>query len=574
MGPRTNTFNKTDNICHGERSFPYLQESRNSMYEYVIVGAGSAGCVLANRLTEDAKTTVLLLEAGLPDRKQEIHIPAAFSKLLKTEYDWAYYTEKQPYLNWRSLFWPRGKVLGGSSSINAMIYIRGNYCDYDHWHDLGNEGWSALEVLPYFKKTENQERGASKYHGIGGPLNVADLRYINPVSQTFVEAGIEAGFPRNSDFNGLELEGVGFYQVTQKNGCRHSAAAAYLQPILHRSNLTIVTQAQVTRLLFEGTRVVGITYVQNGETHQIKIAKEVILSGGAINSPQILMLSGIGCADHLKSLGIPLCVNLPGVGQNLQDHLGVAVAYKCTKPLTLANAGKTVDILKYLVFRNGPLTSNIAEAGGFVKTRPELNAPDLQLLFAPVYFLNHGFIQQKGHGFTCGPILLYPQSKGSIRLRSSNPLEPPAIQPNYLASETDLQFLVEGVKLARQIVQMRAFDSFRGEEVVPGSQVQHSEQIREFIRNTAQTLYHPVGTCKMGNDPMSVVNSQLQVHGVEGLRVVDASIMPSIVGGNTNAPTIMIAEKAADLILNRVYPEQSRHSPNGGIYDALITDKS
>lgn len=518
------------------------------MYDYIIVGAGSAGCVLANRLTEDLKTTVLLLEAGGADKTQAIHIPATFSKLFKTESDWAYYTEKQPYLNNRELFWPRGKVLGGSSSINAMIYIRGNCCDYDYWHDLGNEGWSWEEVLPYFKKAENQERGASNYHGRGGLLNVADLRYINPLSHTFVEAGIEAGLPKNQDFNGLKQEGVGLYQVTQKNGKRHSTAAAYLKPILRRSNLTVQTRAQVTRLLFEGTRVIGLTYVQNGETHQIQIAKEVILSGGAINSPQLLMLSGIGCAEHLKSLGIPLIVDLPGVGKNLQDHLAVAVTYHCTKPLTLFNANTPKNILKYILFKQGPFTSNVAEAGGFVKTKADLKIPDVQIHFAPVFFFNHGFTKPNGHGFTCGPSLLYPKSKGSITLRSCNPLESPVIQPNYLESEADLQVLVEGIKLTRKILQTRAFDAFRGEEVTPGSQVQQEEELCEFIRNTGQTLYHPVGTCKMGNDAISVVNSRLQVHGVKGLRVVDASIMPSIVGGNTNAPTIMIAEKAADLI--------------------------
>ena len=518
------------------------------MYDYAIIGAGSAGCVLANRLTEEGKTTVLLLEAGASDQPQAIHIPAAFSKLLKTEYDWAYYTEKQAYLNNRELYWPRGKVLGGSSSLNAMIYIRGNSHNYDHWHDLGNEGWNYSQVLPYFKKAENQERGACQYHGTGGLLNVGNLRYINPLSYVFLKACQEVGWTENCDFNGLQQEGFGFYQVTQKNGKRHSTAAAYLKPIWHRSNLTIQTRAQVTQLMFEGTKVVGLTYIQNGKTHQISISKEVILSGGAINSPQLLMLSGIGAAAHLQDLGIPIVVDLPGVGQNLQDHLAVPVAYQCTQPLSLENARTPDNFLKYLLWKKGPLTSNVGEAGGFVKSKPDLSYPDLQFLFAPVYFLNHGFTKPEGHGFTLGPTLLYPQSKGDIKLRSNNPLEPPIIQPNYLTNAADLPPLVEGVKLARKIVQARAFDSFRGEELVPGNQVQQEEDIEEFIRNHAQTLYHPVGTCKMGHDAMAVVNSQLQVHGVQGLRVVDASIMPSIVGGNTNAPTIMIAEKAADLI--------------------------
>ncbi|AFY31420.1 GMC family oxidoreductase [Calothrix sp. PCC 7507] len=520
------------------------------MYDYAIVGAGSAGCVLANRLTADAKTTVLLLEAGRTDNKAEIHIPAGFPKLFKTEYDWAYYTEKQPDLNNRELYWPRGKVLGGSSSINAMIYIRGNCYDYDHWHDLGNVGWSAKEVLSYFKKAENQERGADTYHGSGGLLNVADLRYINPLSQAFVTAGLEADLPQNHDFNATTQEGVGFYQVTQKNGQRHSAAVAYLKPILQRQNLTIKTNAQVTRILFSGRQAVGLTYIQNGSIYEVKIAKEVILSGGAINSPQLLMLSGIGPGDRLQSLGIPVLVNLPGVGQNLQDHLMASVIYKSKKPISLANAERPTNFLKYYLFKNGALTTNVAEAGGFVKTKPDLKTSDLQFHFSPVSYLNHGFTRPKWHGFTLAPTLIHPLSKGSITLRSNNPLEAPVIQPNYLANEADLQVLLAGVKLSRELMKMAAFDTYRGEEVLPGLQIQTEAEICNFIRNTAETLYHPVGTCKMGNDLLSVVNSQLQVYGVQGLRVVDASIMPSIVSGNTNAPTMMIAEKAADMIAN------------------------
>ncbi|MBW4572066.1 MAG: choline dehydrogenase [Tolypothrix carrinoi HA7290-LM1] len=518
------------------------------MYDYVIVGAGSAGCVLANRLTEDSNTKVLLLEAGKPDDKQEIHIPAGFSTLFQSEYDWAYYTEKQPHLNNRNLYWPRGKVLGGCSSINAMIYIRGNYHDYDHWYNLGNEGWSAKEVLSYFKKAENQEHGANEYHGIGGPLNVANQRCINPLSYAFREACLEAGFCENNDFNGEEQEGFGFYQVTQRNGKRHSAADAYLKPILHRANLTVLTNTLGKRILFEGTRAVGLTYIQDGVTKDIKIKREVILSCGAINSPQLLMLSGIGPAEHLKSLGIPVIVDLPGVGQNLQDHLLVPVIYQCTKPITLLNAQKFLSFLKYLLFKKGSLTSNVAEAGGFVKTKPDLTVSDLQFHFTPFYFLNHGLIQSENHGFTFGSTLLRPQSRGSITLRSSASFESPVIQPNYLDNQADLQVLVEGVHLSRKLVQMTAFDAFRGDELVPGYQVQTEEDICNFIRNTVETLYHPVGTCKMGNDSMSVVNSQLQVYKVERLRVIDASIMPDIIGGNTNAPVMMIAEKAAVLL--------------------------
>ncbi|NEO77413.1 choline dehydrogenase [Moorena sp. SIO4G3] len=526
------------------------------LYNYIIVGAGSAGCVLANRLTENPNTRVLLLEAGKPDRERSIHIPIAFRALSRTEYDWSYYTQPQSNLNNRKLFWPRGKVLGGCSSINAMIYIRGHRWNYDHWHELGNKGWSFSEVLPYFKKAENQERGASEYHGTDGPLNVANLRYTNPLSQAFVEAATEIGLENTKDFNCPEPEGVGFYQVTQKNGKRHSTAVAYLKPCRHRANLTIRTGAQVTRLLLDGTRVTGVEYILDGGATEIEKLTttsghqgEVILCGGAINSPQLLMLSGIGPADHLKALGIPVVVNLPGVGQNLQDHLWAGVVYECTQPITLEGANTTGNLLKYLLFKRGPLTSNIAEAGGFVKTTPDLTKPDLQLHFAPVFLSRQNVKPMEGNYFTLFATLLHPQSRGYIRLSSPNPLVAPLIQPNYLTDQTDLQVLLTGIKLCRQILQASAFETFRGEELFPGTQVEQLDEIATYIRDSAGTLYHPVGTCKMGNDPMAVVNSRLQVHSIEGLRVVDASIMPTIVGGNTNAPTIMIAEKAADLLM-------------------------
>jgi len=522
------------------------------IYDYVIVGAGSAGCVLAHRLTEDPKIKVLLLEAGGSDNRREIQIPAAFSKLFKTAYDWAYYTEEQPRLNHRRMYWPRGKVLGGSSSINAMIYIRGHRHDYDFWCRLGNAGWSYAEVLPYFKKAENQERGASEYHGAGGPLNVADLRCVNPLSRAFVDACAEVGLPRNSDFNGPEQEGVGMFQVTQKAGKRHSAADAYLRPALKRPNLTVHTRAQATRLLLEGTRAFGVEYIRNGAVDRVRVDREVILCGGTINSPQLLMLSGIGPADHLTALGIPGVADLPGVGQNLQDHLLLGVAYECKQPITLAAAETFGNLLRYMLFKTGPLASNVCEAGGFLKTKSDLPAPDLQLNFGPAFYVNHGFTRPTGHGFSIGPSLIRPRSRGRIALLSSDPLEPPLIQPNYFLDDADRQVLVESVALARRIARAKAFDAYRGAEVLPGEQAQSEKVISEYVCNIIETQYHPVGTCKMGSDPMAVVDARLQVRGVEGLRVVDASIMPAIVGGNTNAPTIMIAEKAADLIKEAV----------------------
>ncbi len=518
------------------------------MYDYIIIGAGSAGCVLANRLSADPNVTVLLLEAGGTDKVRETKIPLAFSKLFRTERDWAYYTDAEPQLGNRKLYWPRGKMIGGSSSINAMIYIRGHQRDYDSWAEQGNEGWSFADVLPYFKKAQHQERGETALHGTGGPLNVADLRTPNPLSRAFVQAAQELGQPRNNDFNGADTAGFGLYQVTQKNGARWSTAAAYLKPAQTRANLTVQMHAHTTRVLFEACHAVGVAYVQNGQTLEARARREVILCGGAINSPQLLLLSGVGPAAHLRAHDLAMVVDLPGVGQNLQDHIVAPVLYRCTQPLSLFGVETLPNLLKYLIFKRGSLTSNVAEAGGFIKTEPTLAYPNLQYHFAPVYLADHGSPPPPWHGFTLVPTLLYPQSRGVISLQSPDPLAPPRIQANYLHANADLQVLVAGLKFGRQLAQANTFAPYRGAEEMPGAHVQSDAEWGDFARAKIETIYHPVGTCKMGSDPLAVVDAQLRVHGVTGLRVVDASIMPTIVGGNTNAPTIMIAEKAADLI--------------------------
>ena len=517
-------------------------------YDYIVVGAGSAGCVLAARLTEDPHTRVLLLEAGGRDSAKEVHIPAAFSKLYKTKVDWNYSTEPEPHLNNRKLYWPRGKMLGGSSSMNAMIFIRGNRLDYDHWASLGNRGWAFDDVLPYFKKSQMQQRGASEFHGASGPLHTSDLRWVNPLTRAFLAAAEELGIASNPDFNAAAQDGAGLYQVTQKDGRRHSVTDAYLNPARTRKNLSIVTNAHAARVILEGQRATGVEYVRDGAKAEAHAEREVILAGGSINSPQLLLLSGIGPADEINRVGIRAIHDLPGVGKNLQDHPMVSVGYLCTKPVSMATAESLPNLLRYLLFKSGPLVSNVAEAGIFARTRDGLEVPDLQLLFGPAYYVNHGLNPRKEHCFGFGPTLVTPESRGSISLKSTNPLEAPAIRANYLSTDADMRVIVEGVKLSRRLAHANSFSDYRGGELHPGSNVQSDRDIVEFIRAEAQTLYHPVGTCKMGNDAMAVVDDRLRVRGIDHLRVVDASVMPRIIAGNTNAPTIMIAEKAADMI--------------------------
>ncbi|WP_136717604.1 GMC family oxidoreductase [Halorientalis salina] len=519
-------------------------------YDYVIIGAGSAGCVLANRLSEDG-ASVLLLEAGEPDEQTEIQVPAAFSELFESEVDWNYYTEPQDGLDGRELYWPRGKTLGGCSSINAMIYIRGHPSDYDTWADLGNEGWGYEDVLPMFERSEHFEPGPAPEHGSDGPLNVTGPRSPRPLAETFLDAAVETGLSRNDDFNDGDQEGVGYYHLTQKDGKRHSAADAFLKPVLDRPNLTAETGAQVTEVSIEDDRATGVVYEQDGDRSEVEADEEVVLTAGAVNSPQLLMLSGVGPAAHLQEHDIEVQADLPGVGRNLQDHLFAFVVYQSTDTDTLDDADSLWNLVKYLLLKKGPLTSNVAETGGFVRTDPDLDAPDLQFHFAPSYFMRHGLDNpDSGHGFSIGSTQLRPESRGEITLRSADPFDDPVIDPNYLDADADLDVLVEGVKQAREIVGASAFDDVRGEEVWPGEDVQTDAEIEAHVRETAHTVYHPVGTCKMGDDEMAVVDDDLRVHGIDGLRVADASVMPTISSGNTNAPTYMIAEMAAARIMD------------------------
>jgi len=533
-------------------------------YDFIIVGAGSAGCVLANRLSANPDHKVLLLEAGGADRNPLFRLPMLMGKLFHSGiYNWHYHTEAEPHLNGRSLYWPRGKVLGGTSTINGMIYVRGNRHDYDGWAQMGNPGWSWDEVLPAFLRAEGHVQRHDAFHNQNGELTVCRARGWNPLLDVFNEAGRQAGYPLNDDFNGADQEGFGRYDFTITRGKRCSAAFAFLKPVKHRPNLTIVTHAHTRRVLIESGRAVGVEYSRNGRVEQVRASREVILAAGVVNSPQILMLSGIGPADELQRHGINIHHALPGVGKNLQDHVDCVMAWECRKPVTLYSdlrADKLVwSVIQGMLFGEGITTTFPYEAGAFVKSRADLAAPDIQLHFMPalektanLHFPNP-FKKERieaNHGFSMrvGPV--NPQSRGEIRLRSADPLAAPQITANYLQTDFDIQTMVNAIRLARDVIKQSAFEPYRGAELAPGPDVQSDAALTAWLRGHAMTTFHPVGTCKMGNDAMAVVDARLKVHGVEQLRVVDASIMPVISSGNTNAPAIMIAERGADFILS------------------------
>ena len=529
------------------------------MYDYVIVGGGSAGCVLASRLSENPDTQVLLLEAGPPDTADEIHIPAAINLLFQTSYDWNYQTIPQDRLGGRSIYWPRGRVLGGSSSINAMIYIRGNRQDYDSWRDdYGCEGWGYTDLLPYFLRAENNVRGASAYHGATGPLSVSDLKFKSRLTGAFLAAARHVGMPANDDFNGAGQDGVGYYQVTQKGGRRWSAADAYLHPAAGRPNLVIQTDALVTGIDIEGGRAAGVRYLRRGVEEMARADGEVILAGGAIGSPQLLMLSGVGPADHLREHGIAVLADSPGVGGNLSDHPVVTAMWSAPKSRSLWEKAGPRNLARWQLLHSGPMTTNIAEAGGFVRSDPALPAPDIQWHVLPVPYVEGGLVDPASRALSVLITLVSVGSRGKVRLRSPDPRHKPSIDPSYLSDLADLDPLVWAVGMARQIAAARPLSRQVTSEDAPGIDLSSDAAVREWIRGNLSTIYHPVGTCAMGGDSRlatsrltSVVDTELRVRGVAGLRVVDASVMPTVPRGNTNAPTIAIAERAADLIQGR-----------------------
>jgi choline dehydrogenase-like flavoprotein len=524
-------------------------------FDYVIVGGGSAGCVLAARLSENPLVRVCLVEAGPADRSALIHCPGGLALLARTgKFNWDFETVPQPGLGGRRGWQPRGKVLGGSSSVNAMIYLRGAREEYDGWAAGGNPGWSWRDVLPYFRRAEHNERGGDAFHGTGGPLNVMDLQSPHRFGPIFVEAALQAGHPANADFNGATQEGFGLYQVTHKRGERCSAAKAYLVPNLGRANLRVLTDAQATRVVLEGRRAVGVELRIGGALRTLRARREVLLAAGALQSPQLLMLSGIGPGAHLQALGIAVVHDLPGVGKALHDHVDVVQALDAPHltdlfGISFAGAIRAARaIVEWRRHRSGMLTTNYAEAGGFIRSSPDVERPDLQLHFLVAKLIDHGRKTVLGHGYSCHVCLLRPKSRGSVTLASADPSAPPLIDPAFLAERDDLERLVRGFREMRRILAQPALTRHGARELSPSANARSDAEIEAFIRGHADTIYHPVGSCRMGNGALDVVDAELRVRGIERLRVVDASIMPTIVSGNTNAPTIMIAEKAADMI--------------------------
>jgi choline dehydrogenase len=524
-------------------------------FDYIIVGAGSAGCVLANRLSADGKNSVLLLEAGPKDRNIWIHVPLGYGRLFKSKaVNWMYQTEPEPGLDGRTVFQPRGKVLGGSSSINGLLYVRGQHQDYDRWRQRGNEGWGYDDVLPYFKKAENQQRGPDHFHGVGGPQPVSDLTHADPLSAAFIAAAAQTGIPTNPDFNGVTQEGAGFFQTTTRYGRRASTAIAYLRPAAARKNLQVETSSLAHRIVFIGRHAKAVEYVKQGSVRTARARKEILVSSGAYNSPQLLQLSGVGPAELLQSHGIDVVLDAPGVGHDLQDHMQVRVVMRCTQRMTLNDvvhspARKIMAGMRYAAFRTGPLSIAAGTSGAFFKTDPRLATPDIQVHFLPFSTDKMGEKLHRFSGFTASVCQLRPESRGSLRIRSADPAVPPEIRINYLATEVDRTTNVEGLKILRRILAAPALRPYVVDEFDPGIKVTTDAELLNYCRQRGSTIYHPTSTCRMGSDPLAVVDQRLRVRGVQGLRVVDASIMPDLVSGNTNAPIIMIAEKASDMIL-------------------------